>query len=177
MPDWNDRNDRKHELKPLSAAAVPRSIEKAERYRLINQPWAAESICLDILRTEPGNQRALHALVLALTDQFTGESGELARRAQEALAQVTSEYERAYYSGMILERRATAKLASRTPGAGFIAYEWVRAAMESYEKAERLKPAGNDDAILRWNSCVRMMSARPELRPAPQDLEAPVLGE
>src|SRR5688572_28850879 len=93
-------------LKPLSAAAVPRSIEKAERYRLINQPWAAESICLDILRTDAQNQRALHVLVLALTDQFTGESGELARRAQEALAKVTSEYERAYYGGMILERHA-----------------------------------------------------------------------
>jgi hypothetical protein len=169
--------DPTHELKPLSAAAVPRSIEKAERYRLINQPWAAESICLDVLHTEPGNQRALHVLVLALTDQFTGESGELARRAQEALAQLTSEYERTYYAGMILERRATAKLASRTPGAGFIAYEWVREAMERYAAAERLKPAGNDDAVLRWNSCVRLLEARPELRPAPQELGAPVLGE
>jgi hypothetical protein len=165
------------ELKALSAAAVPRSIEKAERYRLINQPWAAESICLDVLRTEPGNQRALHMLVLALTDQFEAESGALTRRAQEALAQLTSEYERAYYAGMIHERRATAKLASRTPGAGFIAYEWVREAMKCYEQAERLRPAGNDDAILRWNSCVRMLEARPELRPAPQEREAPVLGE
>ncbi len=164
-------------LKPLSAAAVARSIEKAERYRLINQPWAAESICLDVLATDPGNQRALHVLVLALTDQFTGESDGLARRAHEALAGVTSEYERAYYGGMILERRATAKLASGVPGAGFIAYEHVRKAMALYEQAERLKPAGNDDAILRWNSCVRLLERRPELRPAPVENETVVMGE
>lgn len=166
-----------HELKPLSAAAVPRSIEKAERYRLINQPWAAESICHDVLRTDAANQRALHVLVLALTDQFTGESGDLSRRAQEALAKVTSEYERAYYGGMILERRATAKLASRAPGAGFIAYEWLREAMARYEQAEAMKPAGNDDAILRWNSCARLIDSRSDLRPAPAEPAAVVLGE
>jgi hypothetical protein len=164
-------------LKPISAAAVPRSIEKAERYRLINQPWAAESICLDILATDPGNQRALHVLVLALTDQFAGEADGLAGRAQEALRQVTSEYERAYYGGMILERHATAKLASRVPGAGFIAYDWVREAMELYARAERLRPAGNDDAILRWNSCVRLLQSRAELGPAPQEPAEPVIGE
>ena len=27
-------------LKPISKEAIPRAIEKAERYRLINQSWA-----------------------------------------------------------------------------------------------------------------------------------------
>ena len=36
-------------LKPISKEAIPRAIQKAERYRLINQSWAAESICRDIL--------------------------------------------------------------------------------------------------------------------------------
>jgi len=166
-----------HELKPISLAAIPRSLEKAERYRLINQPWAAESICLDILRAEPANQRALHILVLALTDQFKGESGELSKRAAAALERIDSEYERAYYGGMILERRATSKLASGAPGSGVIAYDWVRAAMERYEAAERLRPPGNDDSLLRWNSCVRMLEAHPELKPAPSERMEPVLGE
>lgn len=166
-------------LKSLSAAAIPRSIEKAERYRLINQAWAAESICLDILRTDPANQRAVHVLLLALTDQFGphGDTGELVTRARALLSRLTSAYERAYYGGMISERRATAKLASGAPGAGVIAYDWVREAMESYEKAERIRPEGNDDAVLRWNSCVRLLEARAELKPAPEERAEPVLGE
>ena len=78
-------------LKSLSKAAIPRSIEKAERYRLINQPWAAESICLDILRSEPGNQRAVHVLLLAITDQFAQhpDTGELDARAKSLLDRLT----------------------------------------------------------------------------------------
>ena len=166
-------------LKSLSKAAIPRSIEKAERYRLINQPWAAESICLDILRSEPGNQRAVHVLLLAITDQFAQhpDTGELDARAKSLLDRLTSEYEREYYAGMISERRATAKLAVGAPGAGFIAYEWVREAMEHYGRAESIRPEGNDDAVLRWNSCVRLLESRPELKPAPREREAPITGE
>ena len=164
-------------LKPIGTAAIPRSIEKAERYRLINQPGAAESICHDILAAEPGNQRALHILVLSLTDQFSGESADLVKRSRDALAGVTNDYERAYYAGVISERRATAKLASGVPGAGFIAYEWLREAMESFEEAERLRPAGNDDALLRWNSCVRLLKSRSDLRPGPAQAVEVVLGE
>lgn len=165
------------ELKPIGIAAIPRSIEKAERYRLINQPGPAESICHDILATDPGNQRALHVLVLALTDQFSGESADLVQRARAALAKLTNEYERAYYAGVISERRATAKLASGVPGAGFIAYEWLREAMASFAQAERLRPAGNDDALLRWNSCVRLIESRSDLRPGPAPNAEVVLGE
>ena len=52
------------ELKPLTADAIPRSLEKAERYRLLNEPGEAESICEDILRLDPDNQQALIALLL-----------------------------------------------------------------------------------------------------------------
>jgi len=164
-------------LKPIAAAAIPRSIEKAERYRLINQPGPAESICHDILATDPGNQRALHVLVLALTDQFSGESADLVKRGREALALITNEYERAYYAGVISERRAIAKLASGVPGAGFIAHDWLREAMRHYEEAERLRPAGNDDALLRYNSCVRLLASRADLRPGPAQSVEVVLGE
>ena len=58
------------ELKTLSKSAVPAALAQAERYRLLNEPAEAESICLDVLRVEPDNQDALVTLVLSLTDQF-----------------------------------------------------------------------------------------------------------
>jgi hypothetical protein len=32
-----------------------------------------------------------------------------------------------------------------------------RQAMDCFEKAEAIRPAGNDDAILRWNGCARII--------------------
>ena len=55
------------ELKKLSKEAIPAALEKAERYRLLNEPGEAESICLDILAIDPENQRAIIMLLLALT--------------------------------------------------------------------------------------------------------------
>jgi hypothetical protein len=37
--------------------------------------------------------------------------------------------------------------------------------MSWYEKAEAQRPAGNDEAILRWNTCARLLAGNPELRP------------
>ena len=42
-------------LKRISPTGVERALEKAERYRLLNEPWDAESICEDILDIEPQN--------------------------------------------------------------------------------------------------------------------------
>jgi hypothetical protein len=47
------------ELKQLHKDAIPAALEKAERYRLLNEPGEAESICLDILAVDPDNQRAV----------------------------------------------------------------------------------------------------------------------
>ena len=58
------------ELKPLSREAVPAALEKAMRYRLLNEPGEAESICHDVLHVDPGNQQAIVTLLLALTDRF-----------------------------------------------------------------------------------------------------------
>ena len=164
-------------LKSLSEAAIPGALDKAEHYRLLNEPWAAESICLDILQTDPGHQRALRILLLARTDQFGAESARLTTLARESLPLLTSPYERAYYAGIIFERRAKAQLDRHTPGAGHMAYDWVRDAMACYEKAETLRPDGNDDAILRWNSCVRLLHATPHLVPRPVEQFEPVIGE
>ena len=156
------------QLKPLSPEAIPRSLEKAERYRLLNEPAEAESICLDVLRIDPEHQQALIILLLALTDQFASELGPVLVRAEEVLVRLRGEYDRAYYAGIICERRAKARLNHDSPGAEFRAHHWLEKAMALYERAEALCPAGNDDATLRWNTCARILMANPQLHPGPE---------
>ena len=146
------------ELKKISREAVPRAVQKAERYRLLNQSWATESICLDILGVDAGNQQVLIMLLLALTDQFAAETFELARRAQALLGRITDPYQRAYYEGIIHERLAHAQLAHTALQAEAMAYESLRSAMDAFERAEVLRASGNDDSILRWNTCARTLA-------------------
>ena len=156
------------QLKPLSKEALPRALEKAERYRLLNEAAEAESICLDVLAVEPDNQKALVTLLLARTDRFAEGSGSL-ETAREVLPRLEDAYERAYYAGIICERRAGAHLAHGVPGSHFMAYALLREAMEHYERAEALRPPGNDDALLRWNTCARTLNAKPSLRPRDEE--------
>ncbi len=163
------------ELKSLSQSAIPEALERAERYRLINEPSQAESICLDVLRIDAQNQAALITLLLALTDQFGGEVSP--PRAREVLPRIAGEYERAYYAGIIFERSARARLKQRLPGANFVAYREFRDAMQRYEEAETLRPSGNDDSILRWNTCARTLMRNRDLRPQPQEVLETVLDD
>jgi hypothetical protein len=162
------------ELKRLSHEAIDRSLQKAERYRLLNEPEEAESICLDVLAIEPDNQHALVTLLLALTDQLAHEEAGCARRAQEIVPRLRGEYERAYYAGIICERRGNAQLAHGGPGGGAMAYDFYRRAMGWYDKAEELQPAGNEDAVLRWNTCARQIM-RHHLAPAGEEEYEPAL--
>ena len=145
------------ELKLLSPEAVPAALEKAERYRLLNEPAEAESICLDVLQASPENQQALIILLLAVTDRFSKGYAVSDTQAKELLGRLTGEYERAYYAGILAERRAKMKLAQGPPGS-FFAYDLFREAMEWFEKAEAMRPPGNDEALLRWNTCARIIT-------------------
>ena len=145
------------ELKPLSQEAIPTALEKAMRYRLLNEPGEAESISQDVLRADPDNQQALIILLLSLTDRFGKNYAISITQAQEILPRLRDKYERAYYAGIICERRVKAQLFRGGPGCGLGAYECLREAMAWYEKAEKLRPAGNDDALLRWNACARII--------------------
>ena len=153
------------QLKSLSKDAIPGALEKAERYRLLNEPGAAESICLDVLRVEPDNQSALIMLLLSITDQFDKGPAEYVTRARDVLPRLSGEYDRAYFAGLVCERRAKAQMKRGGMNAGPVAYEWFREAMDWYEKAEAIRPPGNDDALLRWNSCVRRLADNSDLRP------------
>jgi len=157
------------ELKPLSRESIPRALEKAERYRLLNEPVDAESICMDVLAVDPSNQQALVMLVLARTDQFGDERGDDVGRAEEALAGLKDAYARAYYEGIIFERRGKAQLKRGTPGSGYVAYQSLQRAMRCYEQAEAVRPSGNDDALLRWNACSRILKRHPGLAQTPDE--------
>src|SRR6202166_738848 len=121
------------ELKRLHKNAIPAALEKAERYRLLNEPGEAESICLDILAVDPENQQAIVTLLLALTDRFEKGYGVSDTQAKELLARLNSAYDRAYYSGIVAERRAKVKLRQSTPDCRFQAYDLFRDAMSYFE--------------------------------------------
>mgnify|MGYP001454585224 CR=1 FL=1 len=153
------------ELKRLSPDSVAAALEKAERYRFLNEPMEAESICRDVLAIEPENQQALITLVLALTDQFDTRVGEASEEAHRLLARVEDDYSRLYFGGLACERRAKAHWKRGGPGAGHVAYNWLRQAMDKFERAAELEPPGHDDAVLRWNTCVRLLTANPTIAP------------
>ena len=165
------------ELKRLSTAAIPAALAKAERYRLLNEPEAAQSICDDILTADADNFDAVRMLILALTDTFPKQDGSVSR-AQELVARLPSEYERAYFGGLVCERRARALLAHKGPGGRSLpAGNLLREAMKLFERAEDVKPADNDDALLRWNSCARLFERHPELAVIDDQRTAPVMLE
>lgn len=165
------------ELKPISPGAVSAALQKAERYRLLNEPSAAESICLDILEVEPGNQTALVILLLARTDQFTETKGAGLAKAKEVLPRLRDEYTRAYYAGVMHERHAKAILRAGRPGSSAMAYEAFRTAMDHYEKALAHRSGDNDEAALRWNTCARILNESPHLAPRSEDRYEPVLDD
>jgi hypothetical protein len=156
------------ELKPLHPDAVAAALTKAERYRLLNEPSEAESICLDVLAVDPESQPARIMLLLALTDQFDDVAGAH-KSARELVAGLASDYDRAYYAGIIAERRAKTQFARAGAASSAGVYDWLTEAMHHFERAEALRQHGNDDARLRWNACVRFMQRHPQLQPSIDD--------
>jgi hypothetical protein len=166
------------ELKTLSPNALPAALDKARLYRYLNEPGEAESICRDILAADSDNQEALVMLLLALTDQFESEATSTAASDARRIAErLVDPYARAYYSGIIQERRAKAQLRHHVPGGGPRAYEWLRDAMRAYEQAEAIRPPGNDDALLRWNACARLLMRDQHLVAAIEERAEPLLLE
>jgi hypothetical protein len=164
------------ELKTLSPEAVPRALAKAERYRLLNEPGEAESICLDALDAVPANQEAITTLLLAITEQFDHDLTRVSDALKTA-DRLTDEYERTYYTGIIYERRAKASLKHGKPRGGARVHDWLRDAMAYFEKAEQLRPPNNDDALLRWNACARLLMSDHHLAPMAEEPGEPLLLE
>src|SRR5438094_611282 len=142
-------------LKSIPESAIPAALEKALRYRLLNEPLEAESICLDILDADPNNEEALVTLLLARTDLFADEYTAAYERAKGLLPKLKSDYDRAYYEGVVHERWAKAQTARRVPG--HVVTGWYLRAMRCFERAEALAPDDNPDAVLRYNTCARLL--------------------
>jgi hypothetical protein len=162
-------------IKPISREGVPAALQKAHRYRLLNDSVAAESICLDVLDVEPDNVEALVMHVLAITDQFSTGHVQDHARARHAVARLHDPYKHAYYNGVICERWAKAMLQRDTVASAEMAYTAIEKALDWYAKAEGVREPGNDEVILRWNTCVRMLVRDPELKPREQEAWEPSL--
>jgi hypothetical protein len=163
-------------LKPISPESLENALAKAERYRLLNEPTEAESICRDILEVAPANREARISLILALTDQFPRDDKAFASALAET-SHLESPYDRAYYGGIAWERRAKACHDAGRPGSSGHVYDWIVRALGLFEQAERLRPAANDDPILRWNACVRFLERHRALAPTTEDVKEPILSE
>jgi hypothetical protein len=144
-------------LKTISKAGIPEAISKAELYRSLNEPEEAESICRDILVVEPEHQLALRLLGLAITDQFGEDASDRHREAEALFRNLSNPYERLYYTGILHERRAKAQMLAGRPlhTLGPLFAE----AMRCFAEAEVIRPPDNDDALLRWNRCARLLQS------------------
>ncbi len=150
------------QLKSISKAGIAEAIAKAELYRYLNEPEEAESICRDILAVDPDHQLARRLLGLTITDQFTGDAVDRSAEVHSIFQGLRAPYERLYYTGLLHERRAKAQL--RAGRSAHILLPLVEEAMRCFAEAEKIRPQGNDDAILRWNRCVRLLESRPDFR-------------
>ena len=148
-------------LKTISKDGIAEAISKAETYRYLNEPEESESICHDILAADPDNQTALRILGLAITDEFLGESSDRYSEAEGIFRSLADAYEQHYCLGLLCERRAKAQMrAGRPPHAVSVLFQ---EAMQHFEAAEKIHPPKNDDAVLRWNRCARLLDKLPKI--------------
>ena len=147
-------------LKTISKSGIAEAIAKAELYRYLNEPEEAKSICLDILAADPKHMLGLRTLGLAITDQFSGGPGDRYAEVEKIFGSLTDAYERLYYTGLLCERRVKAQL--RGGRAPHTLLPLLEKALQCFAEAEQVRPPGNDDAILRWNRCVRLLQSQPD---------------
>ncbi len=166
MPETHARA----ELKTLPPAETTTALAMAQRCRDVGEPEEAESICLDVLAAEPAHQEALILLVLARTDLLDRGLPGGVERAREPLEKLESEYDRAYYAGIICERQARHLVQARGRRSSFVAWDWFQNAMRHFEEAARLAPE-RVEPVLRFNTCVRLIERNPHCEPGPDDLE------
>lgn len=159
-------------LKPISKGGIPAAISKIEVYRYLNEPGEAESICRDILTIEPDNQEALRLLGLSITDQFTGHASDRYAEARDTFQGLSDPYQRIYHLGILDERKAKAQLKAGVPPHTVL--PTFEGAMDYFQQAANIRPPDNDDAILRWNRCVRLLQSRvgPDWRKEMEEFDA-----
>jgi tetratricopeptide (TPR) repeat protein len=150
-------------LHDIRISAVEKALEKAKQYRSLLEPEIAESICLDVLNIDPENQGVLIVYILALLDQVArAENQTQIKTIERTIEMLTSQYQRYYYTGLLSERRAR-HLLTQAMSHSF-AYDYFIEALAFYQQAIDRCPEKNDEAILRWNSCIRTIE-KEKLKP------------
>jgi tetratricopeptide (TPR) repeat protein len=157
-------------LHDIHSDSIELALDKARQYRSLLEPEIAESICLDVLHIDPENQQALVVYILALSDQLhhAGKKTQV-QSIEEAIQKLQSRYQQHYYTGLLNERRARFMLTQSM--ARVFAYDYFIEALQAYQKAEKIRPEHNDEAILRWNSCIRTIE-KENLKPRPDQKDA-----
>jgi len=148
-------------LRTISKSGIAEAISKATLYRYLNEPEEAESICHDILAAEPDHPVAQRILGLAITDQFSGQPSDRYTEAESAFRELADPYEREYYMGLLYERRAKAQMRAGRPAQMLVGL--FHEAMRHFDEAEKIHPPDNEDAVLRWNRCVRLLEKLPRV--------------
>ena len=166
------------ELKKLTHDGIESALSKAERYRLLNEPAEAASICNDVLAVDPENQQALVALILSLSDQYA-LGADPSREIATVAVRVGDPFEKAYFTGLALERRAKALFRRRGAnlGTNHTVHAWMHRAMHLFEQAEAIRPPGNDEPLLRWNACARFLMEHPGVCSEPDEERIAVMSE
>ncbi len=154
-----------YDLKTITSESIPEALKKAERYRLLGEPDDAESICLDILAVDPENQQALITMILALSDKFSmGDLSPSYEKARELVDKLDTARGKTYYLGILYERRAKHYLKKGGPGSEEASYGWFIKAMDAFDQALTECDPPNQGAILRWNSCARILNSNPDIK-------------
>ncbi len=161
------------ELKALKARNLTAAVTLAKRYRDLNQPDEAESICRDILAVAPDNDEARRTLGLALTDRFPAAYVTLFDEACTTFDKLRSEYDRVYYTGIAWERYAKAQLEAGRVENAIHAFE---EAIRRFDRSDKLGSPDDPDSVLHYNRCVRALTTHPDIvrvseRPPPPDYE------
>ena len=164
------------EIKSLNKDGIPRALVMAKQYRLLNEPDEAESICLDILAAEPDHQEALATLLLALTDKFYERGLNPAfEQAREIVDRLGDSFCKSYYRGIIYERRAKYHLRQGGPDSGTVCHDWLVKALDCFKEAMTSCDPDNQDTVLRWNSCARLINNHPDIKEGSPDTREPLL--
>ena len=142
----------------LSAFRQPGSPRPSRRRNSIARSTNRKRRSRSVAISWPSNRSiSLHCVYLGSPLQISSPdaASDRYRETEEIFRQLQDPYERLYYTGILHERRAKAQL-----NAGQLPHSLVALfdqALHSFAEAERIRPSGNDDAILRWNRCVRLL--------------------
>jgi len=158
------------DFKILQAQEINAALAEAEDCWSGSQPEVAESICQDILEADPNHERALTLLFSSRVALLAKGLPKGVERAQELIPRFGSEFERAFFSGVLRESQARYLLQQRGRHSSFVAYSWFRHAMDDFEEAGRQDPS-RPESKLHWNACLRTLQANPQCAPAPEDIE------